>query len=278
MCEIYDAVSFESSRVVTKSYSTSFTLGIKMLDKKMHKPIYGIYGFVRLIDEIVDTFKAGDTRRMLEEAKIETHRAIEEKISLNPIIHAFQIVVNQYNIEWEMVDAFFNSMEMDLENTKYDNLRYEEYIYGSAEVVGLMCLKVFCHGDEAYYQELKAPARSLGAAFQKVNFLRDVQADYEDRGRVYFPGVNFDNFTLADKRAIEKDIEKDFEDAMVGILKLPRAARFGVYVAYKYYAQLLKKIQNTPPSEILNSRIRIPDGAKYLLSATSYLKYRLHLI
>ncbi len=219
--ELFDQTTFECSKLVTLRYSTSFSLGIKTLDKKFHLPIYAIYGFVRYADEIVDTFHDFDKAALLEEFKAETFKAIEKGISLNPILHSFQLVVNEYQIDKHLIEAFLFSMEMDLYKKRFDDSKYEEYIYGSAEVVGLMCLKVFCKGNDSEYQTLMPSAKKLGAAFQKVNFLRDLKSDYEERGRVYFPGVDFKQFTPEVKKQIEEDIAKDFEEALVGIMKLP---------------------------------------------------------
>lgn len=276
--ELFDHTTFKCSEIVTKSYSTSFSLGIRMFDKKLHAPIYGIYGFVRYADEIVDTFHGYDKKRLLDMFRKDTFTAIEDKISLNPILHSFQIVVNQYNIDHELITAFLHSMEMDLYFNEYNQNHYEEYIYGSAEVVGLMCLKVFCEGNEDAYQRLKATARSLGAAFQKVNFLRDMKSDYYERGRTYFPQVDFKTFDAEAKRAIEEDIQEDFDHAYTGILQLPKSARLGVYVAYIYYLKLFKKIQETEATQVMNERIRVPDSKKITLLVKSYFKHQLNYI
>lgn len=266
------------SKVITEAYSTSFTLGIKTLDKKFHMPIYAIYGFVRCADEIVDTFHDYDKAKLLREFKKQTFEAIENGISLNPVLHAFQCVVKEYDIDKAYIEAFLKSMEMDLEDHSYDRSLYEEYIYGSAEVVGLMCLKVFCEGDKEKFAKLEKPARSLGAAFQKVNFLRDMRSDYDERGRVYFPKVDYKSFNNASKAEIETDILKDFEDAYIGIMALPKSARMGVYLAYVYYLKLFRKIQNLPATHILKERVRVPDNTKLALLLGSYLKYRLNAI
>ncbi|MBC5994600.1 phytoene/squalene synthase family protein [Pontibacter cellulosilyticus] len=276
--ELFRETCLQCSKIVTEAYSTSFTLGIKTLDKKFHLPIYAIYGFVRCADEIVDTFHDYDKRKLLNDFKKQTFEAIENGISLNPVLHAFQCVVNEYNIDKEYIEAFLKSMEMDLEDHAYDRSLYEEYIYGSAEVVGLMCLKVFCEGDQEQFNKLEKPARSLGAAFQKVNFLRDMRSDHEERGRVYFPKVDFKNFNNASKSEIEADILKDFDDAYAGIMALPKAARMGVYLAYVYYLKLFRKIQNLPATHILKERVRVPDNTKLALLLGSYLKYRLNVI
>lgn len=276
--DLYTTTTLKSSKLITQHYSTSFTLGIKTLHKKYHYPIYAIYGFVRYADEIVDTFHQHDKKELLDRFRTDTYRAIQEKISLNPVLHSYQLVVNKYNFEKELTDAFLKSMEMDLYENNYDQSGYEEYIYGSAEVVGLMCLRVFCEGDEVLYQKLKPHAKSLGSAFQKVNFLRDIKSDFKDRGRVYFPGVDFTKFTESDKKNIEADIEKDFDHALVGIKMLPVGSRLGVYLAYIYYLQLFKKIRNLPPNRIMEERIRIPDFKKILLLSKTYFLHSLRLI
>ncbi len=275
---LFDKTSFACSKIITQSYSTSFTLGIRALDKKFHFPVYAIYGFVRYADEIVDTFHEYDKNRLLQEFKAATYKAINEKISLNPVLHSFQQVVHQYHIENELIEAFLKSMEMDLHEQVYNNDLYNEYIYGSAEVVGLMCLRVFCEGDNTLYQSLKAPACSLGAAFQKVNFLRDIRSDFHERGRVYFPGVNFNHFTPDDKNKIEKDIQEDFNAAYQGIIKLPKGAKLGVYLAYVYYLNLFKKIKNCSPAHIARERIRIPDKRKIALLVQTYFRYRINYL
>jgi phytoene/squalene synthetase len=244
----------------------------------LRRPIYNIYGFVRLADEIVDTFHEYDKQTLLAQYKAETYAAINRKLSLNPILHSFQLTVNEYQIDIELIEAFFKSMEMDLGKTQYDSDGYCEYIYGSAEVVGLMCLFVFCEGNKDSFDELKFSARALGAAFQKVNFLRDIKADYNEMDRVYFPGCDFKNFTSADKQKIEEDIQKDFNDAYRGIMNLPVKARFGVYVAYKYYLSLFRKIKRLNPSRILEERIRIPDYYKLMIIMKAGLKNQLNLI
>lgn len=272
MFSIYESTSLACSKLITEQYSTSFTLGIKTLEKKLRLPIFAIYGFVRLADEIVDTFHDFDKKTLLERFKNDTYLAIEEKISLNPVLHSFQKVVNEYNIEHELIEAFLHSMEMDLKNISYNSDKYNEYIYGSAEVVGLMCLRVFCEGNATQFDELKADARSLGAAFQKVNFLRDLKSDYVERGRVYFPSVDFSNFTNAAKQQIENDIEIDFQHALRGILRLPMSSRSGVYLAYVYYLKLFGKIRRTSAEAILSKRIRVPDAMKIVLLAQTLCK------
>lgn len=273
----FNDLCFDLSKVITQRYSTSFTRGIKTLHKRFHYPIYAIYGFVRLADEIVDTFHEFNKKDLLERFKDETYKAIEEKISTNPVLQSFQVIVNQYHIERELIDAFLYSMEMDLYKNNYDNSLYDKYIYGSAEVVGLMCLRVFCENDEALYQRLVEPARKLGAAFQKVNFLRDMKSDYKERGRVYFPGVDFDHFSNETKKQIESDIDQDFRAAYPGVMALPKDVRPGVYVAFIYYRALLKKIQNLPASKVKQERIRVPDNEKFALLLRTYYRFGLNI-
>ncbi len=278
MLDLYNQTTLGCSKLITEHYSTSFTLGIKTLDKKFHLPIYAVYGFVRYADEIVDTFHDFDKKDLLDRFWKETHRAIDEKISLNPVLHSFQLMVNKYNIERELIDAFLRSMEMDLQQVDYTEENYQTYIYGSAEVVGLMCLRIFCEGNEAEYQRLRADARSLGAAFQKVNFLRDLKSDYQDRGRVYFPGVDFTRFDKNAKQLIEEDIQLDFDAAYRGIKQLPNGARMGVYLAYVYYLTLFEKIKRLSASNIQEERIRVPDFKKIILLCQTYLKFRFNTI
>ncbi|MEQ1553998.1 MAG: phytoene/squalene synthase family protein [Ferruginibacter sp.] len=270
--KLFQELSEHCSKITTEKYSTSFSSSIKLLDKDLHTPIFNIYGFVRFADEIVDTFHDYNKEELLTNFKKETYDAIKRGISLNPILHSFQITVNKYEIDHHLIEAFFNSMEMDLQECKYDKAGYDAYIYGSAEVVGLMCLYVFCNGNKEEYEKLKPSAQSLGAAFQKVNFLRDVKADYELLSRTYFPGVDFNNFTLKAKKQIEADIANDFAKAYVGIMQLPTKAKFGVYVAYVYYLSLFEKIKNTKAEDILNKRIRIPDFGKAIILAKAKLK------
>lgn len=278
MLSLYNSVSELCSKTITNEYSTSFSLGIRAFHPSLRMPIYSIYGFVRLADEIVDTFHDFDKGSLLTRFREDTFTAIREGISLNPVLHAFQMVVNEYHIEDELITAFLDSMEMDLYFNTYEDSKYKQYIYGSAEVVGLMCLRVFCDGDDEQYQSLKAPACSLGSAFQKVNFLRDMKSDFYERGRTYFPGVDFSNFTNQDKAEIEADIKKDFDDAYVGILRLPKTARFGVYTAYIYYLQLFQKIKNSPAQRVKQERIRVPDSRKLYLLASSAVRHRLNLL
>lgn len=278
MIDLFHELSQECSKITTEKYSTSFSSAIKLLHTKLRVPIFNIYGFVRFADEIVDTFHEFDKATLLAEFKKETYAAIDRKISLNPILNSFQITVNQYKISFDLIEAFFKSMEMDLDKAAYDTAGYKEYIYGSAEVVGLMCLFVFCEGDKEMYNKLKPTAQSLGAAFQKVNFLRDVKADYQLLSRTYFPDVDFTNFTLVEKEKIEADIAADFAHAYQGILQLPVKARFGVYVAYKYYLSLFKKIKKTPPVNILEQRIRIPNYGKVYIVAKAGVRAQLNLL
>lgn len=275
--EEFNELCFDLSKVITQRYSTSFTRGIKTLHKRFHYPIYAIYGFVRLADEIVDTFHAFNKKDLLERFKEETYKALDEKISTNPVLQSFQMIVNKYNIERELVDAFLYSMEMDLYKNNYDDSLYNKYIYGSAEVVGLMCLRVFCENDEQLYQRMVEPARKLGAAFQKVNFLRDMKSDFKERGRVYFPGVDFDHFDNESKKQIELDIDKDFRAAYPGVMALPKDVRPGVYVAFIYYRALLKKIQNLPAAQVKHERIRVPDNEKFALLLRTYYRFGLSL-
>lgn len=278
MKQLFDDVSQEMSKLTTKRYSTSFSLGIRFLHPDLHKPIYSIYGFVRFADEIVDTFHDFDKAALLNSFKEDTYKAINEGISLNPILNSFQWVVNTYQIPHDLIDTFLNSMEMDLNKSAYDQSKYEEYILGSAEVVGLMCLKVFVEGDRKNYVDLKPYAMKLGAAFQKINFLRDLKADYQELGRTYFPGIDLQEFNATVKKEIEADIELDFHQGYLGILKLPKKARFGVYMAYKYYFKLFKKIKRTPANTILNERVRIPNYRKVRILLTSYLRHNLNLL
>lgn len=275
---LYDQVCRECSKLITNRYSTSFSMGIKAFDRRFHLPIYAIYGFVRFADEIVDTFHGHDKATLLKRFREDLDRSLEDRISLNPVLHAFQDTVHEYKIERELIEAFLVSMEMDLFHNRYEDSLYNDYIYGSAEVVGLMCLRVFCEGDEALYEKLKAPARSLGSAFQKVNFLRDMKSDYDERGRVYFPGVDFTRFTQDDKEAIEADIKADFDDAYAGILQLPKGVRLGVYLAYVYYLKLFQKIRSSTASRVQEERIRVPDSRKVLLLFSSAVRNRLNLL
>ncbi|MEO6404079.1 MAG: phytoene/squalene synthase family protein [Ferruginibacter sp.] len=277
MIQLFHDVSKQCSRITTERYSTSFSSAIKLLHRDLRQPIYNIYGFVRFADEIVDTFHEYDKKYLLQLFKTETYDAIERKISLNPILHSFQLTVNEYKIDLKLIDAFFTSMELDLDNKAYDANAYREYIYGSAEVVGLMCLYIFCEGNENLFQVLKEPAQALGSAFQKVNFLRDVKADYQHLSRTYFPEVDFHNFTALNKQQIEDDIQADFAKAWDGIISLPVKARFGVYVAYKYYLSLFRKIKKSQPAVLFEERIRIPNYSKLFIIMRAGLRSQLNL-
>ena len=278
MKSLFDKMSFECSKYTTKLYSTSFSFGIKALSRKIHEPIYNIYGFVRLADEIVDSFHDYDKKDLFFKFKEDTISSIENKISLNPILNSFQKTVNEYNIDWYLIDTFLKSMEMDLNEQVYDEEKYNLYILGSAEVVGLMCLKVFVNGDIDKYNELKPYAMKLGSAFQKVNFLRDANADFEGLGRTYFPGVNMAEFNEFQKSKIEDDIENDFKEALIGIKKLPKSSKGGVYLAYRYYYKLFLKIKSMPSHLILKERIRIPNFRKLIIMIKSISRHQLEII
>jgi len=265
MMELYDKVCLETSKMVTKSYTTSFYYGIQMLGKQMRAPIYNIYGFVRFADEIVDTFTIGNKEKLLSKFTEDTWEAIEEQVSLNPILHSFQQTVNRYNIEHDHIKTFIESMAMDLEQRSYTQAEYEKYILGSAEVVGLMCLHVFVEGDNKKYEELKSGAMKLGSAFQKINFLRDMKADSQDLGRIYFPNVDLSTFDGKTKMEIEADIESEFFDSLKSIKQLPKSSRLGVYTAWLYYYGLLKKIKRLKPATILSERVRISNSKKIAL-------------
>jgi len=265
MFQLFEKTAADCSKNVTQTYSTSFSLGIRTLHPRFHAPIYGIYGMVRYADEIVDTFHNYDKKYLLEKFKRDTYEAIESGISLNPILFSFQKVVNDFRIPMDLIEAFFKSMETDLFKVSYDKVDYQEYIYGSAEVVGLMCLKVFAEGDDELYHRLIQPAKALGAAFQKVNFLRDMNSDAKDRGRVYFPGIDFDNFEDRAKKQIEREVANDFREAYNGILNLPVGAREGVLLAYNYYQALFHNIQRVSVEQLKKSRIRVPDIRKLLI-------------
>lgn len=275
---LFDQVSKTTSKIVTRAYSTSFSLGIYCLNRRFHDPIYSIYGFVRLADEIVDSMHEYDKEQLLNDFERDTCHAIERRISMNPILNSFQEVVHGYNITADLIDNFLRSMRWDLTKTTYDDAGYNEYIYGSAEVVGLMCLKVFTENNEALYEQLKPQARKLGAAFQKINFLRDLQADNIDLGRMYFPGVDLHMITNSDKMQIEKDIEQDFSEGLAGIKQLPKDTRFGVYVAYVYYRNLFSKIKRLPSERVMTVRVRIPNYKKILLLFSSYFRMSFNLL
>jgi len=272
MNDLYSDTCFECSKLITERYSTSFSLGIKAFDKKYRDPIYAIYGFVRYADEIVDTFHQHNKAELFSSFKQDTYKAIEQGISLNPVLQSFQLTVNKYNIPLPLIDAFLKSMEMDLDKSKYEQHSYQEYIYGSAEVIGLMCLMIFCEGDISTYDKLTPFARSLGSAFQKINFLRDIKSDYQERGRVYFPDVEFTGFCESQKKDIELDIQKDFDHGLAGIKQLPEGARLGVYIAYRYYIDLFRKIKKVPASEVAAKRIRVGDSRKAFLFFQAFLK------
>ncbi|MNU70726.1 All-trans-phytoene synthase [compost metagenome] len=278
MKQLFDTLSLDMSALTTKRYSTSFSIGIRFLSKELQAPIYAIYGFVRFADEIVDSFHSYEKKELLSEFKAETYKAIERGISLNPILNSFQLTVRKYQIDPELIELFLQSMEMDLEKIQYERQVYERYILGSAEVVGLMCLKVFVKGNEEAYNDLKDSAMKLGSAFQKINFLRDLNADYHQLGRTYFPDMNFNLFDSTMKQKIEQEIDLDFKAGYEGIKRLPKDARFGVYMAYRYYVKLFHKIQKTDAQVILGERIRIPDNKKYRLLFTSYLRHNLNLL
>lgn len=278
MKHLYDTTSEKISRLITNAYSTSFSIGIRALNKSLHKHIYAIYGFVRLADEIVDSFHDYDKKTLLKEFKAETFLAIERKISVNPVLNVFQKTANEYNIDKDLINAFFLSMENDLHKQIHDEHSYQQYIYGSAEVVGLMCLKVFVNGDEKQYHHLQPYAQALGAAFQKVNFLRDMKDDYYKLGRIYFPHINFQKIDEKDLHLIKEDIEKDFNLAYEGIRQLPKNCRFGVYVAYVYYKGLFNKILSLHPSLLLKQRIRISNFKKLILFLKSFIQYKMNYV
>jgi phytoene/squalene synthetase len=278
MKHLFDSISLKTSKMVTKSYSTSFSLGIRFLNKDFRNPVYSIYGFVRFADEIVDTFHDFNKKELLDEFKTETYKGIERGISLNPILNSFQNVVNTYKIDHILIVTFLKSMEMDLEKKSHDAASYKEYILGSAEVVGLMCLRVFVKGDNNDYEKLKPFAMALGSAFQKINFLRDINADYSGMGRIYFPNIEISELNIDTKKELEADIELDFIKGLEGIKLLPKDSRIGVYIAYIYYYKLFNKIKHIDPSEILEKRIRISDSQKIILLASSCIKHKFNLI
>ncbi|WP_026753184.1 phytoene/squalene synthase family protein [Sediminibacter sp. Hel_I_10] len=279
MKSIFDTVSHKCSKTVTRSYSTSFSLATKMLSDSIRQDIYNIYGFVRFADEIVDTFHDYDKAFLFESFSTDLEMALEHKISLNPILNSFQETYHKYDIDKHLVDAFMKSMRTDLHKSTYlTDEDYKQYIYGSADVVGLMCLKVFVKGDQERYNDLKDSAMSLGSAFQKVNFLRDLKADFEDLSRTYFPNTDLNQLDEASKQAIIDDIEHDFAEGLKGIKRLPIEAKFGVFMAYRYYSQLLKKLKKTPALEIKSTRIRVPNYKKFELLTRSYVKYQLNLM
>ena len=279
MKSIFDKVSQDCSKSVTNSYSTSFSLATKMLSKSIRQDIYNIYGFVRFADEIVDTFHDYNKKELLNRFIDELNYSLKNKISTNPILNSFQSTVNKYKIDYKLIDSFLKSMKMDLKKVKYNTEKeYKEYIYGSADVVGLMCLKVFLSGNEKSFKKLKPNAMALGSAFQKVNFLRDFNADFNDLNRIYFPNLDFKNFNEESKKIIMDDIENDFKKALNGIYELPNNSKFGVYAAYKYYKRLLNKLKRTSHLKIKNERVRVPNYQKVDVLARSYVRYRLNIL
>ncbi|WP_222538215.1 phytoene/squalene synthase family protein [Pedobacter polysacchareus] len=278
MKEIYDKLSAACSEMITKRYSTSFSLGIYFLEEKLRHPIYAIYGFVRLADEIVDSFHDYDKPILLSKFKRDCFEAIEDGISLNPVLNSFQQVVNKYNIDKELIELFLRSMEMDLEQALYTPEKYNEYILGSAQVVGLMCLQVFTEGDKAQYEKLKDSAMQLGSAFQKVNFLRDINADYYTLSRSYFPNVNLSAFSNTEKKMIEEEIEEEFKLALIGIRQLPASSKNGVYLAYVYYKKLFQKIKSSTAEKVMTQRIRISNAHKFGLMFDSIIRYKTNTI
>jgi len=278
MKRLFDELSYKISKQTTKQYSTSFSLGILALSPKIRNSIYAIYGYVRLADEIVDSFNGYDRSTLLARFREQTNQALEEKISLNPILQSFQETIHRYSIDYQLIYQFLNSMEMDLQKIDYNSDLYKEYILGSAEVVGLMCLQIFVNGDKEMYAKLKPSAMKLGSAFQKVNFLRDLKDDYQVLGRMYFPNVDISYFDNVVKAQIEQEINEEFREALEGIKKLPSSSRFGVYLAYRYYISLFRKIIRTPAKKIINQRIRISNGRKFSLMMSSYLQYKMSIL
>jgi phytoene/squalene synthetase len=273
--DLYSTTSLAVSKTITRAYTSSFYAGMKLLSPETRKAIYAIYGFVRIADEIVDTFHGHDQKRLLEEFKAETYEAIERGVSANPVLQSYQWVVNQYGIDPELTESFFTSMEMDLVKANHDPASYRQYIYGSAEVVGLMCLSVFYVDDKDSYEDLVEPARKLGKAFQKINFLRDIRSDMDERNRIYFPGLEIESFDRDMKRAIEKEVKTDFQQALTGIRKLNKEARLGVYLAYRYYYQLLREIEKLSPEQLLSGRTSVSKRVKYLLLLKAFIRFRL---
>lgn len=278
MKSIYDNLSHQFAKRTTKRYSTSFSMGIRLLAPELRQPIYDVYGFVRLADEIVDSFHGFDKEKLLNDFRNQTWEAIDTKISLNPILNAFQKTVNDFNIDRGLIETFLKSMEMDLDFSTYSQKEYENYILGSAEVVGLMCLKIFVFGDEQEYQRLTPLAMKLGSAFQKINFLRDLKDDYNNLGRTYFPGIDMSDFNNDVKKQIEEDIEIDFNLGYEGILQLPKKSRFGVYLAYIYYYKLFNKIKQMPAEVILKERVRISNKRKYSLVVSGYMRHSFNIL
>lgn len=278
MKKLFDELAYEVSKKTTEKYSTSFSLGILALKPTIRKNIYAIYGYVRLADEIVDSFHGYDKEKLLNRLTIETETALQEGISLNPILQSFQETVREYNIDRSLIAQFLHSMSMDLHQVDYNSELYNEYIYGSAEVVGLMCLQVFTEGNRKQFDELKPYAMKLGSAFQKINFLRDIKEDYQTLGRSYFPNVDMELFDRDIKYQIEKEIEEEFAEALIGIKKLPNSSKFGVYLAYKYYLLLFSKIKKKSPVEILENRTRVPNAEKAYVALKSYLRYKVAVL
>ena len=278
MKALFDDVSAKCSKLTTRAYSTSFSLGIYFLNERLRKPIYGIYGFVRFADEIVDSFNEFDRNYLLEKFKADTYEAIEKKISLNPILNSFQEVVNTYKIDHDLIETFLRSMEMDLKKIEYSRENYDQYILGSAEVVGLMCLHVFTEGNKQQFEELKPYSMKLGAAFQKINFLRDLKADFETLGRSYFPNIELTSFNTKAKLEVEQEIENDFKEALIGIKKLPASSKGGVYLAYVYYISLFKKIKGVPAEKVMNKRIRVSNSEKFALMLNSMVQYKMNML
>ncbi|MEN2436691.1 phytoene/squalene synthase family protein [Weeksellaceae bacterium A-14] len=274
MKKLFEELSYDVSKKTTKKYSTSFSLGILALKPSIRPAIYAIYGYVRLADEIVDSFQGYDKEKLLNRLKLETDNALSEGISLNPILQSFQDTAVKYNIDRTLINQFLHSMEMDLQKIDYNSALYEEYIHGSAEVVGLMCLQVFTAGNKSKYEELKPYAMKLGSVFQKINFLRDLKDDYQILGRTYFPNVDMCLFDNCVKCQIEEDIEQEFKQALIGIKMLPNSSKFGVYLAYKYYLTLFKKIKNKSSKEIMNNRVRVANPEKAYVAFKSYLRYK----
>lgn len=278
MTDIFNEISLITSKLVTKKYSTSFFAGIRFIKKQLRNPVYAIYGFVRFADEIVDSFHDFNKIELLNRFKEDTFLALNNEISLNPVLNSFQKYVNEYHIDNELIESFFNSMEMDLFKRNYNNVTYKEYIYGSAEVVGLMCLKVFCQGSQLLYENLKPFARRLGAAYQKINFLRDLSSDYIQLGRIYFPGISIEKFSKKDKKQIENDIKTDFNEGLRGIKQLPNSSKLGVYLSYRYFYALFKKVKRKKISYLLKHRIRISNFRKLLIAFYSFIICKLRLI
>lgn len=278
MKKLFDELSYKISKQTTQQYSTSFSLGIFALSPKIRNSIYAIYGYVRLADEIVDSFHGFDRATLLARFREQTNQALEEKISLNPILQAFQETIHRYEIDIQLISQFLKSMEMDLQKIDYDSELYKEYILGSAEVVGLMCLHIFVDGNKEKYDQLKPSAMKLGSAFQKVNFLRDMKDDYQILGRTYFPNVDISYFDNVVKSQIEQEIYTEFKEALEGIKKLPNSSRFGVYLAYRYYISLFRKIKKTSATKIINQRIRISNGRKFSLMMSSYVQYKMSFL